>query len=139
MSAETRDCPACCASARPVPMTTVRALLSRLPPGAWTQAWYCGSRHCPVVYFDQDGDVREASALRVRVFDKETADDRPACYCFGHSVADVLDAGNALVEAITAECRAGRARCAEANPAGRCCLGGIRALVRAPGPSCCGD
>lgn len=57
------------------------------------------------------------------------------CFCFGHDRRAILAAsdgrgGNAIVDSITAACRAGRSRCAELNPSGRCCLGEIRAVVR---------
>jgi hypothetical protein len=67
------------------------------------------------------------------------------CFCFHHSVADIEaanrdDGTNAIVESITAKCRAGLDRCAQTNPEGRCCLGKVRAVAKSaeakPCPSC---
>ncbi len=133
-------CPACGQKGRPLPMATVRRLSRGTPD--WSRAWFCGNR-CPVVYFSENGDRIDKDEIKVLVFQKEEAVERPVCYCFGHSVADVLQANhddgtNELVEQISAACRRGLDRCEETNPQGRCCLGNIHGVLRTESPSCCG-
>jgi hypothetical protein len=105
----------------------------------------CETVGCPVVYFDADHRVVEDPDVRVEVFHKQTDPSRPVCYCFGHSVADVLDAHradgtNRIVDEITDACRRGLDRCEQTNPQGRCCLGNVRGLLRArPAPERCGE
>lgn len=115
-------------------------LATEFPGG---RAWFCGTPTCAVVYFG-GGDRRiEKRGVRVAVFQKETDPTRPVCYCFEHSVADVVDAHqddgtNRIVDEITDACRRGLDRCEETNPQGRCCLGNARGLVRGGvAPKCC--
>ena len=56
------------------------------------------------------------------------------CYCFGYSAeaicAEVRETGVSGIRArIFAETKAGNCRCAELNPAGRCCLGDVTAVI----------
>lgn len=96
------------------------------------------------MYFDATGRAIQKPDIRVNVFQKEHAETRPVCYCFGHSVGEVLaatrdDGSNAIVDEITDACRRGLDRCEETNPQGRCCLGNLRGLVDArAGAACCG-
>ena len=51
---------------------------------------FCESTDCDVAYFSEEGDTQFVkSQLRVPVGVKETAGDRPLCYCFSHSVASI--------------------------------------------------
>jgi hypothetical protein len=106
---------------------------------------FCETLDCPVVYFDADNRVVRKPAVRVKVFQKEHDEARPVCYCFGHSVADVLaahqdDGSNPIVDEITDACRRRLDRCEETNPQGRCCLGNVRGLVRGgTAPAGCGE
>lgn len=91
---------------------------------------FCRSAHCPVVYFHGEaGTALGADALKVRVGHKEHLADRPICYCFGHSAAD-LQARPSIGEEIKAACKRGEDRCAETNPQGSCCLGNVAAVLR---------
>lgn len=122
--------------------TTVQHLATAAVPADWGPAWFCATPSCAVVYFRADGDHLDRPDLVVPVFQKETDGRRPVCYCFGHSVADILDAqrddgSNRLVEEITSACRRGLDRCEETNPQGRCCLGNVRGLLRIASPSTC--
>lgn len=74
---------------------------------------------------------------------KDDAPERLVCYCFGHSVAAVLEASapdgsNRILDEIMDACGRGLDRCEEMNPQGRCCLGNVRALLRTGrSPDCC--
>lgn len=127
--------------ARPLDSLVVVERRADLGPGPVS---FCETVDCPVVYFDAANRVIHKPDIRVKVFQKETATARPVCYCFGYSVADVLDAvrddgSNRIVDEITDACRRGLDRCEETNPQGRCCLGNVRGLTRGSTTSvCCG-
>lgn len=144
--ADRLHCPTCERPGRTVPTQTVDGLVAeerRAVLGAGPLS-LCETADCPVVYFDSHNRVVQKRDVRVRVFQKETDPSRPVCYCFGHSVSDVLDArradgSNRVVDEIMAACRRGLDRCEEENPQGRCCLGNVRGLLRAPAAAaCCG-
>lgn len=143
MTSNAPHCPRCGHRGHRVSETTLERLVlpsHRSAPCGLT--WFCGAPRCDVVYFDVDGDCILTTALRVVVFEKSTDPARPVCYCFGHTVAEVIaatrpDGSNAIVEAITDACRRGVDRCDETNPRGRCCLGNVRALLGRE-PVCCG-
>ncbi|MGH1348784.1 MAG: putative iron-sulfur cluster-binding metallochaperone [Nannocystales bacterium] len=150
MEAPVTTCPACGSRGRRVADATVENLVKGDHAAALAgRALFCSSGTCEVVYFEPGGVVVPKADVRVPVFQKETDPARPVCYCFDHSVEDVVaakraDGSNAIVESITAACRAGLDRCEETSPQGRCCLGNVRAVAKAPpqaktSPSCCGD
>lgn len=92
---------------------------------------FCDSPNCDVVYFAEDSDVTfTMSDLRVPVGVKETAGDRPLCYCFGHSVASIQDelrtkGHSDALEDIRAKMKDPGCRCEVTNPSGACCLGSV--------------
>jgi hypothetical protein len=98
-------------------------------------ARYCPTPACDVVYFHAEAGVVRVESVRVRVGQKESAPDRPVCYCFGFSAADIVANPEAVRRDITERCRRGRDRCREANPQGACCLGQVRAIALAAPPS----
>ncbi len=145
MSKTTPGCPRCGERGRAVAAATVESLVRddnrRTFSGASTM--FCRTSGCEVVYFDEQGGTVQKSGVRVPVFQKETDPQRPVCYCFKHSVSEVLaaarpDGSNAIVDEITKACRQGLDRCEQSNPQGRCCLGNVRGLMRVEGdvPSC---
>jgi len=141
-----RLCPRCGERGRATKPETVTHLV-REPDRVGlttTPAIFCATPACEVVYFDANGGTVLKQVVRVPVFQKELGPERPVCYCFEHSVEDVLaaarpDDSNAIVDEIMEACRKGLDRCEETNPQGRCCLGNIRGLLRVePTRSCCG-
>jgi hypothetical protein len=110
------------------------AALARVELGADGDWRYCSAADCDVAWFSNTTkDVVTCDESRVRFFDKETSEDRPVCYCFGFSVADVragrrADGQNTVAAAITQRCRRGEDRCAQTNPQGACCLGNVRGI-----------
>ena len=100
-------CPSCGQKAKRVSTTTLRALLKdefalsfgmndesyrgddvgRQPINSNTSWRFCNSKNCDVVYFSEDADMKFTKRqLKVAVGVKETAGERPLCYCFGHSI-----------------------------------------------------
>lgn len=130
---------------RSVSLRTVGEHVDGKAPSDWSEAWFCAARDCAVVYFGDGDEPIHNTALRTEVFQKGSESSRLVCYCFGHSVEQVVAAGldadaNQVVGEITQACRSGLDRCEEANPQGRCCLGNVRGLLRASNaaPSCQG-
>jgi hypothetical protein len=137
-------CPRCGSPGRRVPQTTVAHLVRDAAVAAAIRGEpkFCGASECDVVYFDEVGGTVSKHELRVLVFCKETSPSRPVCYCFGYSVADVLNANegeedeNRIVTAIKAACGQGLDRCEETNPEGRCCLGNVRRTAKTEAEAC---
>ncbi len=130
------ECPECGARGRKVKPITLRSLLIDGVERRDEVYRFCATPGCPVVYFGEGtGDVVHRDALRVRVGQKETAADRPICYCFDFSAADVTaevatTGSSTIPDRITEHCRRGEDRCPETNPQGSCCLGNVRAFVK---------
>lgn len=148
-------CPACGAKGKRVSLATLRALLEHRyqrelpggiesccdaagadvsgcrPLGDATGYRFCESPTCDTVYFAEQSDVTFTKAqLRVPVGVKETAGDRPLCYCFGHSVASIKEelrvkGRSDALEDVRAKMKDPGCRCETENPSGACCLGSI--------------
>ena len=136
--AETRMCPACGERGKAVDLITLKSLLipealKRIKP---TTAYrFCKTPHCLVVYFDSDGtETFKKKELMVRVFQKETANPLPVCYCFGFSrkkiAQEIAQTGKSTVqEEITHYVKEGKCACELRNPQGSCCLGNVMHVV----------
>lgn len=148
-------CPACRKAAKRVGTATLRALLKEQFADAVAGAndsccqskvngkadcaslstdtgWrFCDSSGCDVVYFAEDGATTfTKSQLRVPVGVKETAGERPLCYCFGHSIASIkselrMKGRSDALEDIRAKMNDPGCRCETKNPSGACCLGSV--------------
>lgn len=131
-------CPACNQVGRKVGPETVLALV-RPEHGEKVQAaesWhFCATPGCPVAWYGAGGTRIDAHEARIRIAGKPPGPPTPLCYCFGHTeeeiAAEVARTGTSTVpDAITAKVQAGECSCETSNPAGRCCLGEVRAAVR---------
>lgn len=143
MRSEAYECPSCGDPGSKVKQTTLDHLVDAEGFEKLVHPRFCATGSCDVVYFDGSGTVIPKRALRVAVFQKGSSPSRPVCYCFNHSVAEVIAAGragrpNSIVEAITDACRRGLDRCEETNPQGRCCLANVRRVAKATGACCSG-
>ena len=132
--AASAPCPSCGVPGSTVQAVTVESLrvaTTVLPEDRWRA---CGTLACAVVWYGEaTGTSLDTRACRVRVTAKETAADRPVCYCFGftaRAVADRASAGDPVSVEIRDACRRGDARCETTNPRGICCLGEIRRIER---------
>ena len=139
---DSRACPACGHRGRRVKRVTLDALVADGAAPDDQDYRFCATPGCPVAYFgDATGRQVPVSELRVRVGQKETAPDRPLCYCFDYSAADVTAQVEAtgtsnIPDVITDHCRRGEDRCPQTNPQGSCCLGNVRAAVGAAERAC---
>jgi copper chaperone CopZ len=83
-----------------------------------------------VVYFTTDGRTITWPQLTVEVGVKETAGDRPLCYCFGHSIATIkgelrMKGHSDALEDIRQKMKDPGCTCPVTNPSGSCCLGAV--------------
>lgn len=131
-------CPVCGTTGRTVQLVTLKALLTpaalaTLDPGEAHR--FCADAACDVVYFSASRTYRQAE-VKVPVFQKDGRGSTPACYCFGHTRADLEQAtreggAGAIPQAIQTHIRAGRCGCEVNNPQGSCCLGNVNRTLAA--------
>lgn len=143
------DCPKCGKKGKTVKTVTLRALLkdeyvaavagsdelnceSGCSPSKGNTGWrFCDSSECDVVYFgEQNGVTFTKDQLKVMVGVKETAGERPLCYCFGHSVATItielrLKGQSDALADIRQKMKDPGCSCEVTNPSGSCCLGTV--------------
>ena len=136
-SKDKTHCPKCGQKGLPVELITLKSLL--VPKAMQnldaTESYsFCRTADCPVVYFSACR-VFEKDELTVSVFQKETADPLPVCYCFGFSRQDILDeiyktGKSTLQQQISDYVRQQQCACELRNPQGRCCLGNVAAVLK---------
>jgi hypothetical protein len=131
-------CPVCHQKGKPVEGQTVKSMLSiTLRNVQNTEYLFCGTATCPVVYFSADGtQTFSREQVRERAYQKEPeADDVWICYCFRHTAGEVrrasVDESQSILEDINTGIQAGQCACDLRNPQGSCCLGNVRALIKA--------
>jgi hypothetical protein len=136
---EQGKCPVCGTQGKRVDTATVKCMLSvslaEVRDGTY---FFCRDRDCPVVYFTRDSThTFRQSDLRERVYQKEPDNDStPVCYCFRFTVGDVRQEATGLqlkqiVDVINTGIQAGQCACDWRNPQGDCCLGNVKALIKA--------
>jgi copper chaperone CopZ len=124
-------CPTCGNHGKPVKPLTLRALLRAEFVGQVADADYrfCAAKGCAVVYYGS-GQTFTTAQLKVAVGVKETAGERPLCYCFGHSIATIQEdlrmkgRSDALAD-IRQKMKDPGCACEVTNPSGSCCLGPV--------------
>lgn len=132
-------CPVSGTKGKRVKTETLRSVIKpehqgRIMAGAYQ---YCDSPECDVVYFAEDRThVFTKAALTVRVGVKETQAPRPICYCFNHTIEEILDqiqrTGRTTVpDDIASRLNTVGCDCVHTNPQGSCCLGVVNAVAKA--------
>ena len=122
----------------PIQLITLKSLLS--PPAlaqldADSSYAFCRDPICPVVYFSEQGQSFGVDDLKVPVFQKESGEDVPVCYCFGWTrrrIRQELQGSKtpqAILEEIAAHIKARRCGCQVNNPQGFCCLENVRQVI----------
>lgn len=139
-------CPSCqgegieCVGPKQVPKITLTHLVKPefhkdIPTG---QAFFCPQRDCDTVYFEAGGHEIRKYQLSVKVWQKEEPGEIPVCYCFDHSVQDILEDARrnsppTIPLIIRDKIRAGLCACDTKNPKGSCCLGDVAYWVKQAG------
>jgi hypothetical protein len=133
----TNACPICGGRGKPVQGQTVKALLLvSLREVQDVKYLFCKTQTCPVVYFSPDGEhTFTIDQVRERVYQKEPdSDDVFACYCFRHTVGELLAASSesriAILDDINTGINAGQCAYDLRNPQGSCCLGNVHTLIK---------
>ncbi len=131
-------CPQSGQKGKPVQLITLKSLLI---PHALEQLSvgnhfaFCPDPVCPIVYFSEEGQSFDVTDLKAPVFQKETHESVPVCYCFGWSRQRIQEelqgsqTGERILNEITAHIRAKRCGCEVNNPQGSCCLGNVRQVI----------
>lgn len=115
-----------------VPTITLKSLLKptalkQLNPEAYYR--FCSSSDCSVVYYSEDGQTFGIEDLKVPVFQKNSDENIPACYCFGWSRQRIREEGkDRAVTEITNHVQAKRCGCEVNNPQGSCCLKNVKSI-----------
>ena len=129
-------CPTCGTAGKPVQGQTVKSLLSvSLRQVQDMQYLFCRTQTCPVVYFSEHGEqIFTIEDIRERIYQKEPEDIAVfICYCFRHTVGDLLaaspDGRLAMIDNINSGISAGQCACDLRNPQGSCCLGNVRSMI----------
>ncbi|MGC8743094.1 MAG: hypothetical protein ACP5T0_04355 [Verrucomicrobiia bacterium] len=138
MEEKTVICPLCGNKGKSVSSMTINSLvkpeklsLIKSPDGFY----FCSTPDCAAAYFNPvSGEVIYTADVKVVIYQKNKDPERPICYCFNHTVKEIIEDfkkhGRSLImEDMKAKCAAGLARCAETNPQGSCCLGNIQKLI----------
>ena len=98
--------------------------------------YFCETRECPVVYFSNSNDQEFLNhEVRLKIGLKGNETPNQLCYCFDYTEESILEemdksGKSKAVEVITANVQAGLCACEIRNPAGRCCLGNVRAVIK---------
>jgi hypothetical protein len=130
-------CPSDNTKGQPIQLITLKSLLvpealTRLEPSSTYR--FCPSLNCPIVYFSQQGKTFTTNDLKVAVFQKETDNSVPVCYCFGWSRQRIHEeskrlGNNFVMNEITTHVKAKRCGCEVNNPQGSCCLANVRHVI----------
>lgn len=130
-------CPQDATKGKTISLITLKSLLKpkaleQLNPNANYR--FCNSYNCSVVYFSAEGQVFTTSDLKVPVFQKNSAETVPVCYCFGWTRQaireEIENSGeSSAVASIMAHVKAKRCGCEVNNPQGSCCLSNLQSLV----------
>jgi len=126
-------CPTCGHKTKRVSAVTMRAMLD---PDALASLdgvegfRFCSGATCPTVYAKEGRDETVGAAqLRLPVFQKSDDPDRLICYCFRHTLREVMRDAQSdephIADDIRDKCHGGLDHCEQENPQGSCCLGNI--------------
>jgi hypothetical protein len=132
-----QSCPVCGKKGKPVQGQTVKALLAiSLREVLDDKYYFCMHGNCPVVYYSSGGaQTFHIHKVREKVYQKEPENEAVmVCYCFRHTVGDLLKASaeerQAVIESITVGINSGQCACDLRNPQGSCCLGNVQELIK---------
>ena len=130
-------CPQCGRAGRPVSTLTLKHQVKSqfLPDVNGGGFHFCAAPDCPVVYFAAGGPVLTTNDVR-RLVTQKDSEHAPVCYCFGFTPTMIRDelaatGKSTVIERIAAEMKSDFCACEIRNPQGSCCLGNVKAAVKA--------
>jgi len=142
----TSACPRCGIAGKAVHAETVTAQSVQPLTSEDAKGWsFCATEDCTVVYY-RDGRTIDLGDVRSTPYQKSSDPERFVCFCFAHSVAELLadvgvDGESAIRDEIKRRCKAGEDECRTRNPQGRCCLGNVGSVLKSlddGDTDCCG-
>jgi hypothetical protein len=98
--------------------------------------FYCETAECDVMYFSNEtAQYFLRDQIRTSLGAKRQGTETQLCYCFDYTKRDIIEeientGKSSAVDDITAKVQAKLCACEIKNPAGRCCLGQVRAAVK---------
>lgn len=123
-------CPSCGQAGPIVGVAPVRPHRPDAVDGAWQ---HCSTRSCPVVYYVDDATV-DIDAVITQVAHKETDRPTPVCFCFSHTIDDLVADAHHGASTIKTEIKQAVAdehcACEHLNPSTRCCLADIHETLK---------
>lgn len=131
-------CPIDGTKGKPVKVITLKSLLVpaalKQLHGAGTYR-FCPSPDCLVVYFAESGQTFTIPDLKVPVYQKDSSESVPVCYCFGWNRQRIREeieqtGESSAIEAISSHIQANRCGCEVNNPQATCCLANVRSVVQ---------
>ena len=130
------SCPECKNLGRKISQATIQSQTS-FPFWSSQDDWFfCKTSDCSVAYFSSS-EIKPISlnSLKETPFPKSTNPNRLVCFCFHHTVQEVLDdvlhnSTSTIKADIIEACRKDLSDCLHQNPEGRCCLGNISMLLK---------
>lgn len=133
-----QECPSCKAKGKTVKLITLKSMLKPAELEtlhADATHYFCTSEKCEVVYFNTDNNVFVKSDIKVPVYQKETSNTIPVCYCFDWTKEkiekyQVEEKGTTPVEHIKQHIKENRCGCEVNNPQGSCCLGNVTQYIK---------
>lgn len=130
-------CPVCKLKGKKIKIITVKSMVKpRMLDtlNASLTHYFCSSRNCKVVYFDEDQKVYDMSNVKFPVHQKDNSLTVPICYCFGwtkEKIKDHIKQGltSKPVAHIRENIRKNRCGCEVNNPQGSCCLANVTGYI----------
>jgi hypothetical protein len=125
-------CPTCGQPGAAVGAQPVRSHRPSAVDGAWK---FCTDSACRAVYF-LGTDTVDDEEVRTQVGSKALARPIPLCFCFSHTLDEIIqdfragDGTSAIKASIKTAVADGFCSCAHLNPSGRCCLPAIQTAIR---------
>lgn len=132
------ECPLCKKVGQQVKIITLKSLLcphalAALEPDS--TYYFCRSPECEIVYFNQRQQAFTKGDVKVPVFQKDSKEEIPICYCFGWTRQRITEemkqmGKSTAVQNITMHIKERRCGCEVNNPQGTCCLRNVTGFIQ---------
>ncbi|AFZ54637.1 putative iron-sulfur cluster-binding metallochaperone [Cyanobacterium aponinum] len=131
------NCFVCQQKGKPVKIVTLQNLLKTevlAKLNTTLNYFFCGEENCPIVYFNQQGQIFIIEELKVPVYQKDKSKNIPVCYCFNWTRESIYQKiketqQNDVENSIKAKMKAQLCACEIKNPQGSCCLTNVHQTI----------